>query len=72
MTNHFHEPLLLWSKFKENRKLVSETPDADSSKRCPATCLELLFSDVTPCSLPPSFILVVEVVGSSETFVNLC
>jgi hypothetical protein len=72
MTNHFHEPSLLWSKFKENRKLVSETPDANSSKRCPATFLELLFWDKAPCNMPPSFTLIVEFVGFSETFVNLC
>jgi hypothetical protein len=72
MTNHFREPSLLWSKFKENRKLVSETPDADSSKRCPAACLELLFWDKTPRNMPPSFTLIVESVVSSERLVNLC
>ena len=64
MTNHFRETSLLWSKFKEIRKLVSETPDA--------ACLELLFWDKTPCNMPPSFTLIVEFVDSSETLVNLC
>ena len=53
-------------------KVVSETPDAGSSKRCPATCLKLLFWDKTPCYMLPSFTLTVEFVGSSVTLVNLC